>query len=75
MTDTKKLDELITESGFKRSYPHQRLGLTSEGFRKKLINERPFTVPEVETLCEILGIKSIKQMHEIFFNKKVGKGG
>ncbi|WP_276888569.1 hypothetical protein [Faecalibaculum rodentium] len=73
MTDTKELERLIDESGLKPSFIYQKLNLSKEGFRLKKNNVNPFTIPEVDTLCELLGIKSLKMMHAIFFNKQVSK--
>lgn len=67
MTDTKKLREKIDESGYKMRYIANKLGITYQGFLKKVNNETEFKISEVNTLCKILSISN-DDMMVIFFN-------
>ena len=71
MTDTARLNQLISESGLKLSYIASRLGLSTYGFARKRDNISEFTQSEIEALCEILGIEKVEDRFAIFFMKKV----
>ena len=67
MTNTEELNRLIDESGYKRKYLAERLGLTPYGMAKKINNLSEFTSSEIAGLCELLGITSLKEKERIFF--------
>ena len=67
MTDTKKLLEVIQNSGLKKSFIASKLGLTGAGFSLKVNNESDFRQSEIKKLCDLLNISS-KQRDEIFFS-------
>lgn len=69
MTDTKKLNKCIEESGFKISFIAKKLGLSSYGFALKRDNKSKFNAAEIDALCTLLKIGP-EQMMEIFFAKK-----
>lgn len=71
MTDTKKLNEVIKNSGLKQGFIASKLGLTSYGFARKRDNLSSFTAPEIDVLCDLLKIDSLEQRFEIFFAKAV----
>ena len=73
MTDTNELLRLIDESGLKKGYIAEKLGLTTYGFQKKVENKSQFKADEIRMLCEILHITSLKKKEEVFFAEKVGK--
>ncbi len=68
MTDTKLLKAKIKDKGMKQGYIAERLGLTSYGFANKLNNKTEFKSTEIKTLCELLGITSLREKETIFFN-------
>lgn len=70
MTDTELLNQLIDESGLKRKYIAEQLNLSAYGLAKKINNENEFRPSEIETLCNLLGIKSLKKRMQIFFKTK-----
>lgn len=72
MTDKEKLTELIENSGLRRSFIYDKLGMSRSTFSKKLNNINPWTVPEVAKLCSILGINS-RDMAKIFLTTKLNK--
>lgn len=73
MTNTVRLNELIRKSGLKKGWIAARLHLSSYGFRRKLWNKSQFKAGEIKMLCELLGILSLEEMSDIFFNNYVDK--
>ena len=71
MTNTELLRSLITRKGLKMKYVADYLGLSSYGFQLKLKNRQEFKTSEVSALCELLGIKSLKEKEDIFFVKQL----
>ena len=67
MTDTVRLLEIIKDSGLKKSYIAKELGITVETLSRKVRNKSNFNSCEIKTLSGILGIKSMKDINEIFF--------
>lgn len=70
MTDSKKLSKEIDESGITITAIAKKLGITREGFYKKLNNETEFKASEISTLQRILNLSNEKR-DEIFFAEKV----
>ena len=70
MTNSKELMNLIKERGLKLKYVAEALGLTSYGLSLKINNKNEFKTSEVATLCEILGITSLREKEKIFFAHK-----
>ena len=72
MTNTKALEEYIAKSGYKKSYIAKAIGLKSAfGLAKKIRNENEFKATEINKLCELFGITSLKKKERIFFAKQV----
>lgn len=69
MTDTQYLEKLIVESGKKKSYLAEKIGCSRQYFRMKCNNEAPFTVAEVNILCEELNITKLSEKEKIFFKE------
>lgn len=67
MTDTERLNKLIDESGYKRSYIAKYIGLSSFGLANKINNVYEFKTSEINGLCELLGIDSLEDKDAIFF--------
>lgn len=70
MTDSKAVRELIQSKGLKLKYIAKQLGLSDYGFLKKLDNISEFRPSEINKLCEILDITSLKEKDRLFFKKK-----
>lgn len=70
MTDTSKLNEAIVESGIAITTIARELGVSREGFYKKMNNESEFKASEIMLMQDILRI-SPKKRDEIFFSNKV----
>lgn len=56
MTDTKRLRELIDNSGFKLEYVAEQVGLTRCGLYKKLTDGSEFKPSQITKFCELLNI-------------------
>lgn len=72
MTDTKALREKIDDSGYKLRFIAKQLGITYQGFLKKINNETEFKATEIQTLCNLLNI-DIQGKEQIFFTQNVDK--
>jgi len=66
MTDSKKLSDEIADSGITITAIAKKLGITREGFYKKLNNETEF----ISALQKILRLTN-KKRDEIFFAQEV----
>lgn len=66
--DSKRLDFIIQEKGFKYEYLAGALGISNETFRRKRKGITEFKLSEILKLCDILGINSEELKSSIFFN-------
>ena len=73
MTDTDAINLIIEESGYKKSWLAKQLGLSSYGLSLKINNRNQFTAEEIQKLCCLLKITSLKEKDKIFFAKQVDK--
>lgn len=71
MTDTAKLQARIASAGFKKSYIANALGISTAALAQKVSNRREFKASEIDALCKLLGITSLKEKESIFFAEKV----
>ena len=71
MTNTKLLNEKIAESGLKKGFIADKLGLTTYGLQLKTINRNEFKASEISALCDLLNITTAREKEDIFFAKKV----
>ena len=69
MVNTLYLEEKITASGKKKSFLADKIGCSRQYFRMKCNNEAPFTVVEVNILCEELNITKLSEKEKIFFKE------
>lgn len=73
MTDTEELLKVIDESGLRKGYIAEKLGITTYGFQRKVENRSQFKAGEIKILCDVLNITSLERKEQIFFNENVGK--
>lgn len=71
MTNTKLLKSKIESSGMKIGFIARTVGLSRQGFWKKVNNFTPFNQCEIESLCNVLRITSLRDKEAIFFAKDV----
>ncbi len=69
MTNTKLLQEKINTSGLKVSFIADYVGISRQLLWKKVNNKTPFNQYEIEKMCEVLRITSLKEKEAIFFAK------
>lgn len=69
MTNTEALEQRISESGKKKGYLAEKVGLSRAGFRNCMTNKAEFTASQIDILCEELNITSLKERFAIFFAK------
>lgn len=74
MTDTKRLKEILKNSGYKRRYVAQYVGISYQALLNKINNLTEFRVFEIVKLCELLKI-SDKDRDKIFFAMSVAETG
>lgn len=67
MTDTTLLDQKIKESGLKQGYISEELGLSRQGWWLKRKGKYPLTADEIQKLCKMLNITSLREKENIFF--------
>lgn len=70
LTDSKMLSDEIADSGMTITAIAKKIGITREGFYKKLNNETEFKASEISALQKILRLTN-KKRDEIFFAKEV----
>lgn len=71
MVNTVMLNQKIKESGLKKEFIAEQMGITRTGFYKKATNGSEFTVKEVDILCKLLSITKLTEKESIFFAKEV----
>ncbi len=67
MTDTKLLNEIIFKSGLKKRWIADKMGLSPYGLTLKINNSSHFNANEIQTLCRLLEITSLRDKERIFF--------
>ena len=68
MTNTSLLEKYIEESGYKKGFIAQQLGISAYAFTLKINNKSEFKASEITILCKLLKI-SAKDREAIFFAK------
>lgn len=72
MIDILNLRDRIEESGYRKSWLAQKLGISNQALWNKLTGKRSFNLEEILMLSKILGL-SISDREKIFFNFNVDK--
>ncbi len=67
MTNVVLLKEKVEKSGLKAKAIYERLGISKASWYLKRSGKRPFTAQEIQKLCEILRITSLREKENIFF--------
>ena len=71
MTNTKLLQIKINESGLKIGFIAEYVGISRQLLWKKINNKTPFNQYEIEKLCNILKITTLREKEAIFFASDV----
>lgn len=68
MTNTSLLEQYIANSGYKRGFLAEKLGLSRFTLAQKINNKSEFKANEIDMLCTLLNIDTETRMN-IFFAK------
>lgn len=69
MTNTVLLKEKVDKSGLKVSFIADFVGISRQLLWKKVNNLTPFNQYEIDKMCEVLKITSLREKEAIFFAK------
>lgn len=69
MTNTALLKEKIEASGLRTDYIYESLDISRTSLHNKMSGKTQFTLDEVQKLCDILGITSLREKENIFFSE------
>lgn len=67
MTNKELLEQAIRDSGLKKVFLAEKIGLTPAGFYNCLNNRAEFKASQINTLCDLLGITDLSTKEAIFF--------
>lgn len=67
MTNTEALRQCIDQSGYKMQYIADQVGISRFALNQKIENKTQFKSEEIKTICNVLGISSLKERDRIFF--------
>lgn len=70
MTNTDLLKDAIAKSGLKMGFIASFVGVSRQVLWKKINNISPFNQYEIDKMCEVLNITSLKRKETIFFARK-----
>ena len=71
MTNSMLLEEKIRESGFRKGFLAEKMGLHETTFWQKVTGKRQFRQSEIVSLCSLLGINDVEEIQRIFLCPKV----
>lgn len=67
MTNTDLLNDKIGKSGLKIGFIADFVGISRQLLWKKINNHAPFNQYEIEKMCDVLRITSLREKESIFF--------
>lgn len=70
MVNSAALRDKIEESGLRKNFIAEQLGLSPYGFQLKTEGKNDFKTAEVMKLCDLLRITSLREKERIFFAQK-----
>lgn len=68
MVRTDILKEKKKQYGIQTKYIVDRLGISRQAYYNRLNGKTPFKLKEVQTMCEVLHITSLREKNDIFFS-------
>ena len=69
LTNSELLKKIIDESGLKVGFIADFVGISRQLLWKKINNLTPFNQYEIDKMCDVLKITSLRQKESIFFAK------
>lgn len=73
MTNTVLLENLIKDSGLKKKFIAEKLGICRGQLNKKIAGLVQFTGPEIKILCKLLNLEEWGRIKPVFFADEVSK--
>lgn len=70
MVDWKLLEQKIEDSGLRRAYVYQSVGITRSGWCHKKNGNGDFSAKQIVALCDVLHITKLSEKEQIFFAKE-----
>lgn len=67
MTNGKLLEEKIQQSGLKKAFIAEKLGITPTTLSALISNRAEFKASQIKTMCQILNIQDDAEIMAIFF--------
>jgi hypothetical protein len=67
VTNTEMLKDIIDKSGLKVGFIADYVGISRQSLWNKINNQSPFNQYEIDKMCDVLKITSLKQKESIFF--------
>lgn len=71
VTNTQLLLKKIEESGLKKRFIAEKVGITSAQLAKKIFGKSQFKAEEIKNMCDVLHIVSLDEREQIFFAQDV----
>lgn len=73
MINSELLEKKIQESGLKKKYIAEQLGISLRSLHRKIGNESSFTIRQITILCKVLKITTLTEKDKIFLQKSVNE--
>lgn len=67
MTNVELLKEKVSKSGLPNTFIAKSIGISNGSWYNKLNGRNQFTAIEIQRLCELLHITSLREKEDIFF--------
>lgn len=67
MTNTQLLEKKIQQSGLKKVFIAEKIGVTPTTLSALINNKAEFKVSQIRTICQVLNIKDDAEVKAIFF--------
>ena len=68
MTNVELLKKKVADSGLRSAFIAESVGISRAAWYKKLKGESPFTAEQIQKLCNVLHITSLREKEDIFFS-------
>ena len=68
MTNVDLLRRKVEDSGLRSAYIAEKVGISRTAWYNKLNGKAPFTAEQIQRLCNVLHITSLREKEDIFFS-------
>ena len=69
MTNWELLEKKIDESGLRRAFIYEKVGISRSGWNHKKKTQGDFSTVQISALCDVLRITRLSEKEQIFFAK------